>query len=341
MQSPLLDRISSLKQLVEAPTYDIVVVGGGATGLGVAVDAATRGLRVALLEQHDFAKGTSSRSTKLVHGGVRYLAMGDIKLVHDALRERGITFANAPHITRTQSFIIPCYPFFAKLKYLLGLKFYDWLAGRRSIGKSTAVSKAEIQRHFPNLKSDKLKGGVRYFDGQFDDARLAINLAQTATMHGATVINYCRVTGLGKSEKGKVNGVRFTDLETGITYSLRAKAIINATGVFVDDLLLMDTGTHKPIAKPRPGTHSVLDHTFLGGDEALMIPKTSDGRVLFGLPWHGHLLIGTTDVPVDHPSLEPNPTTSEVDFILETASNYLVKAPKKEDIRTIFAGLRP
>ena len=341
MQFQLLNRISSLKQLKDSPLYDMVVIGGGATGLGIAVDAATRGVRVALLEQHDFAKGTSSRSTKLVHGGVRYLAMGDLKLVHDALRERGITFANAPHVTHKQPFIIPCYSFFSKLKYLIGLKFYDWLAGRRSIGKSTSVTKEEIIQHFPNLKSDNLKGGVRYFDGQFDDARLAINLAQTATTHGATLINYCRVTGVIKSNEGKIKGVCFTDLDGGVSYDLSAKVVINATGVFVDDVLRMDTGTHKPIVKPSQGTHIVLDHSFLGSNEALMIPKTSDGRVLFGVPWHGHLLIGTTDVPVEHPSLEPDPTSSEVTFILETAAKYLIKAPKKDDILSVFAGLRP
>ncbi len=341
MQRHPLSRISSLKQLTDQPQFDVVVVGGGATGLGIAVDAATRGLKVALLEQHDFAKGTSSRSTKLVHGGVRYLAMGDFKLVHDALRERGIAFANAPHVTRIQPFIIPCYSHFSKLKYLVGLKLYDWLAGRRSIGKSTAVSKAEIQRHFPNLKSTNLKGGVRYFDGQFDDARLAINLAQTAATYGATMANYCRVTGLLKSGDGKINGVRFQDLDTGTSYELGAKAVINATGVFVDDVLLMDTGNHKPIVKPSQGTHIVLNHAFLGSDEALMIPETSDGRVLFGVPWHGHLLIGTTDVPIEHHSLEPNPSDAEIDFILETAASYLKKAPKKEDILSVFAGLRP
>lgn len=341
MQLQLLNRISSLKQLADNPQYDIVVIGGGATGLGIAVDATTRGLKVALLEQHDFAKGTSSRSTKLVHGGVRYLAMGDIKLVYDALRERGIVFKNAPHVTRIQPFIIPCYSLFSKLKYLIGLKLYDWLAGRRSIGKSRAVTSEEIRQNFPNLKPRDLKGGVRYFDGQFDDARLAINLAQTAATHGATMINYCRVTGLVKSDDGKISGVCFEDLDTGTSHEVRAKAVINATGVFVDNVLMMDTGDHKPIVKPSQGTHIVLDHSFLGSDEALMIPKTSDGRVLFGVPWHGHLLIGTTDIPVEHPSLEPTPTDAEVDFILNTAANYLTKAPKKEDILSIFAGLRP
>lgn len=341
MQPRLLNRISSLKQLADGLTYDIVVIGGGATGLGVAVDAATRGLKVALLEQHDFAKGTSSRSTKLVHGGVRYLAMGDFKLVHDALRERGIIFANAPHVTHSQPFVIPCYSFFSKLKYLVGLKLYDRLAGRRGIGKSTAVTKEEIQRSFPNLKTQGLHGGVRYFDGQFDDARLAINLAQTATTNGATIINYCRVSGLIKTEDGKVSGVRFEDVETGISRELAAKVVINATGVFVDDVLMMDTGSHKAIVRPSQGTHILLDHSFLGSHEALMIPKTSDGRVLFGVPWHGHLLVGTTDVPIEHHSLEPTPSDAEIDFILETTSSYLAKAPKREDVLSAFAGLRP
>lgn len=341
MQPHLLNRISSLKQLAERSPYDIVVIGGGATGLGIAVDGASRGLKTALLEQNDFAKGTSSRSTKLVHGGVRYLAMGDIKLVREALRERGILFANAPHIAHIQPFVIPCYSLFSKWKYLVGLKLYDWLAGRRSIGKSTLVAKREIQQNFPFLKSKNLRGGIRYFDGQFDDARLAVHLAQTATAYGATILNYSRVTSLVKSDDGKVCGVRFTDLNTGTDHELKAKTVINATGVFVDDVLMMDTGNHKPIVKPSQGTHVVLNQSLLGGNEALMIPKTSDGRVLFGVPWHGHLLLGTTDVPVEQHSLDPKPSDMEIDFILGTAANYLTKAPEKTDVLSVFAGLRP
>lgn len=341
MQPHLLNRRSSLAEIAATSPYDMLVIGGGATGLGVAVDAASRGLKTLLLEQNDFAKGTSSRSTKLVHGGVRYLAMGDFKLVREALRERGILFANAPHIAHVQSFVIPCYSHFSKWKYLIGLKLYDWLAGKYSIGKSKQVSTDEIRRNFPFLKSTNLKGGVRYFDGQFDDARLAIHLAQTATQYGATLLNYGRVTRLLKSDDGKVSGVHFVDLNTGSEHEVIAKTIINATGVFVDDVLKMDTGTHKPIVKPSQGTHIVLSQAVLGGNEALMIPKTSDGRVLFGVPWHGHLLLGTTDVPVDGHSLDPKPSDSEIDFILETASGYLTNTPKKADIQSVFAGLRP
>jgi len=341
MRPQLLNRISSLKQIADPPQYDIVVIGGGATGLGIAVDGASRGLKTVLLEQNDFAKGTSSRSTKLVHGGVRYLAMGDFKLVREALRERGILFANAPHIAHIQPFVIPCYSLFSKWKYLIGLKLYDWLAGRYSIGKSTLVTKGEIQQSFPFLKSKNLTGGIRYFDGQFDDARLAIHLAQTATAHGATILNYSRVTSLLKSDNGTVNGVRFADLNTGTDHELKARTVINATGVFVDDVLMMDAGNHKPIVKPSQGTHIVLNQSLLGGNEALMIPKTSDGRVLFGVPWHGHLLLGTTDVPVERHSLDPKPSDMEIDFILGTAAKYLTKAPGKADVLSVFAGLRP
>jgi Glycerol-3-phosphate dehydrogenase len=341
MQPQQFHRISFLKQVSSNPQYDLAIIGGGATGLGIAVDGAARGLKTILLEQHDFAKGTSSRSTKLVHGGVRYLAMGDVKLVHEALRERGILFANAPHLAHSQPFVIPCYSVFSKWKYLIGLKLYDWLAGSRRIGNSTFVSKEEVRKNFPLLKPDRLKGGVRYFDGQFDDSRLAINLAQTAAAFGAAVINYCRVTNLLKSDNGRINGIRFIDMETGTSHELKAKMVVNATGVFVDDILAMDTGDHKPIVKPSQGTHIVIDRSFIGGNEALMIPKTSDGRVLFGVPWHNHLVIGTTDIPVDHHALEPKPTDKEIDFILETAANYLTKAPKKEDVLSVFAGLRP
>lgn len=341
MQPHPFHRDSFLKQVHEDSRFDLVVIGGGATGLGVAVDGAARGLRTLLLEQHDFAKGTSSRSTKLVHGGVRYLAMGDVKLVHEALRERGILFSNAPHLAHSQPFVIPCYSVFSKWKYLIGLKLYDWLAGKWRIGKSTFVSKTEVRKSFPFLKPGGLKGGVRYFDGQFDDARLAVNLARTAAAFGAAVINYCRVTDVLKSESGRVNGVCFVDGETGESYRVQARAVVNATGVFVDDILRMDTGSHKPLVKPSQGTHIVINNSFIGGKEALMIPKTSDGRVLFGVPWHNHLVVGTTDIPVDQHSLEPRATDQEIDFILNTASNYFTNKPTRTDVLSVFAGLRP
>ncbi|SFC48463.1 glycerol-3-phosphate dehydrogenase [Parapedobacter composti] len=341
MQTPLLDRNTSLDQALRTPQWDIAIVGGGATGLGVALDAASRGYKTILLEQHDFAKGTSSRSTKLVHGGVRYLAMGDIKLVYEALRERGIIFKNAPHLAHAQPFIIPCYSLFSKWKYLVGLKVYDWMAGRYRIGKSTFITKAETSRALPGVKTRNLKGGVRYFDGQFDDARLAVNLAQTAAGYGAALLNYTKVTALLKDENGKMAGLQFVDVENATTHTIRAKAVVNATGVFVDDILKLDTGDHRPLVRPSQGTHIVVDRTFLGDKEALMIPQTSDGRVLFGVPWHGHLLLGTTDTPIDQHSLEPVPLDTEIDFILNTAAAYLSNPPKRSDIRSIFAGLRP
>jgi len=337
----LLDRTTALHQAGTHTEWDIAIIGGGATGLGIAVDAATRGYKTILLEQHDFAKGTSSRSTKLVHGGVRYLAMGDIRLVYDALHERGVIFRNAPHLAHTQPFIIPCYSVFSKWKYLIGLKIYDWLAGRYRIGKSTFVPKKETHDSLPGIKTDRLKGGVRYFDGQFDDARLAVNLAQTAATYGATVLNYCKVTELCKDSRGRLTGLRFTDGETKKDFQVNAKAIINATGVFVDDILQLDVDEHRPLVRPSQGTHVVVDRNFLGTRDALMIPETSDGRVLFGVPWHNYLLLGTTDTPIATHSLEPLPLDAEIDFILKTAAAYLTHPPKRTDILSIFAGLRP
>ncbi|SEL06296.1 glycerol-3-phosphate dehydrogenase/oxidase [Parapedobacter koreensis] len=341
MSTPVFDRNAALQQAAKHSPWDFAIIGGGATGLGIAVDAATRGYKTLLVEQHDFAKGTSSRSTKLVHGGVRYLAMGDIKLVLHALHERGILFNNAPHLAHIQSFLIPCYSFFDKWKYLIGLKLYDWLAGRYRIGKSTFVSTKETVSHIPGINTNGLKGGIRYFDGQFDDARLAINLGQTAAQYGGTLLNYCRVTKLLKDDHGKVIGIGFTDEETGREFEINAQVVINATGVFVDDILQLDIDKHQPLIRPSQGTHVVVDRAFLGNRDALMIPKTSDGRVLFGIPWHGQLLLGTTDVPISTHSLEPRPLDAEIDFILKTAATYLTNPPQRKDILSVFAGLRP
>lgn len=338
---PLLDRAQSLEKLRHTPVWDIAIIGGGATGLGIAVDAASRGYRTLLLEQHDFAKGTSSRSTKLVHGGVRYLAMGDIKLVYSALRERGIIFRNAPHLARPQSFIIPCYSLFSKLKYVIGLKIYDWLAGKYRIGRSSLLSRSETEKRLPGIKTTGLNGGVQYFDGQFDDARFAVNLAQTAVQHGAALLNYCEVTALTKSPAGKMEGLTCIDAESGQSVTIRAACVINATGVFVDEVLRMDTDNHQALVRPSQGTHIVLDRSFLGQQDALMIPKTSDGRVLFGVPWHDHIVLGTTDTPITESEAEPLPLDQEIQFILDTAAAYLVKAPQISDVKSIFAGLRP
>lgn len=336
-----LDRARSLHQIRNTPIWDMTIIGGGATGLGIALDAASRGYKTLLLEQSDFAKGTSSRSTKLVHGGVRYLAQGDIKLVYSALRERGIIFKNAPHVARKQSFTIPCYSLFSKFKFLIGLKLYDWLAGSYRIGKSSFIPKKSMAGQLGGIRTEGLKGGVEYYDGQFDDARLAINLGQTASYYGATLLNYSRVNKLSKNGQGKIDGLEYIDEETGSNYKIRSKAVVNATGVFVDDILSMDKSDHKPLVRSSQGIHLVVDRSFLGGESALMIPETSDGRVLFGVPWHEHLVLGTTDTPLNAHSLEPRALESEINFILQTAGQYLLRKPQRNDVLSIFAGLRP
>ena len=320
--------------------WDLVIVGGGATGLGVAVDAAARGFKTLLLEQADFAKGTSSRSTKLVHGGVRYLAQGNIGLVIEALRERGILFRNAPHLVRNEKFIIPNYSWASSLFYSIGLSVYDLLSGRRSFGRSRLISKTELVRRIPNIRQRGLKSGVLYHDGQFDDARLAISLARTSVDKGATVLNYFRVTGLTK-DAGRIDGVLAIDQETGKNYRFRAKTVINATGVFVDELLMMDAPESRPLVQPSQGVHLVFDLSFLGPHDALMIPKTSDGRVLFAIPWHDRMLVGTTDTPVHAHQLEPRALEEEISFILDAAAQYLTVIPTRNDVRSVFAGLRP
>lgn len=321
--------------------YDVIVIGGGATGLGVALDAASRGFKTLLLEQADFAKGTSSRSTKLVHGGVRYLALGDISLVYEALFERGLLFRNAPHVVNMQPFVIPNYHWWGQLLYGVGLKIYDWMSWRYRFSKTSLLGRQAVIDLLPNVERKGLKGGVLYYDGQFDDARLAVNLAQTSAEQGAHLINYMRVVGLTKDESGRVKGVRARDMETGEEYTVSGKAVVNATGVFVDDVLQMNATGQEPLVRPSQGVHIVLDHAFLEGTHAMMIPSTEDGRVLFAVPWHDHLLVGTTDTPLEKHSLEPVALQEEVDFILKTVRQYLVRKPQEKDVLSIFAGLRP
>jgi glycerol-3-phosphate dehydrogenase len=333
-------REEMIARLEATDEWDVLVIGGGATGLGVAVDSALRGYKTALIEQSDFAKGTSSRSTKLVHGGVRYLAQGNIKLVYHALRERGLLLKNAPHLVKKQNFIIPVFSQFERLKYLVGLKMYDWLAGRLSFGSSRFLSKAEVAQQFPTLRTKGLIGGIEYFDGQFDDARLAINLAQTAAEESAVMLNYVRVEELTKTN-GIVDGLKCRDMESGKTYQLKAKAVINATGVFVDDVLRLDEAGKAPMVSPSQGVHIVLKLSAMKSSAALMIPETRDGRVLFAIPWHEHLLIGTTDTPVDVHALEPRALEKEIAFILETVGQFIEPSPTRENILSTFAGLRP
>ena len=321
--------------------WDIIVIGGGATGVGCALDAATRGLDVLLLEQHDFGKGTSSRSTKLIHGGVRYLAQGNIALVREALRERGLLMKNAPHVVHKQTFIVPCYSHWQKLFYGTGLKIYDLLSGNYSLGKSRVLSKSETLDHVKNIKPTGLRGGVLYYDGQFDDTRLLIDLAVAADKYGAALLNYSPVTALTKTADGKIDGVEFEDSETGETIFARSKTVINATGAFSDAVRTMSDATSPKMLTHSQGIHLVFDRKFLPGDDAVMIPKTSDGRVLFCIPWHGHTLVGTTDTPIETAELEPNAFEAEIDFVLETAGAYLLEKPGRGDILSVFAGVRP
>lgn len=338
----LTDR-TRLIQSISNPekVWDIIIVGGGATGLGAALDAASRGYQTLLLEQADFAKGTSSRSTKLVHGGVRYLAQGNIGLVREALYERGLLLKNAPHLVKNLSFIIPNYRWWEGLFYTIGLGIYDLLAGKLSFGRTKHISKKQILGDLPGINPKGLHGGVVYHDGQFDDSRLAVNLAQTCLEQSATILNYFRVTGLIKNSQQKISGVKAIDVETGSTYQFKAKAVVNATGVFVDELLQMDKPEDKPLVRPSQGVHVVIERSFMPSDEALMIPKTPDGRVLFVVPWHDKLVVGTTDTPINSHSLEPVALNQEIDFILNTAARYLSKAPTRDDVLSVFAGLRP
>ncbi len=338
----IADRSRLLRSLSEpGKEWDIIVVGGGATGLGTALDAASRGYQTLLLEQADFAKGTSSRSTKLVHGGVRYLAQGNIGLVREALYERGLLLKNAPHLVKNVSFIIPNYHWWEGIFYTIGLGIYDLLAGKLSFGRTKHISKKELLDKLPGVEPKGLYGGVVYHDGQFDDSRLAINLAQTCLEQGTTVLNYFKVTGLIKNGQGKIAGVSATDIETGTMYQLKAKTVINATGVFVDDLLQMDAPEKRPLVRSSQGVHLMIDRSFMPAHDALMIPKTDDGRVLFVVPWHGKLVVGTTDTPLDAHSLEPVALESEIEFILNTAAKYLAKSPTRKDVLSVFAGLRP
>ncbi len=326
---------------MQSSTWDMLVIGGGATGLGTALDASTRGFKTLLLEQADFSKGTSSRSTKLVHGGVRYLAQGDISLVLEALRERGLLRQNAPHLVKNQAFVIPNYSWWTGPFFTVGMKVYDMMAGSLGLGPSEHISKEQTLKAIPNISEEELTGGVIYYDGQFDDSRLAINLAQTITENNGVLLNYFKVTGLLKDSTGMVNGVTATDMESGEKFQIKSKVVINATGVFVDDILKMNDPEAKKIVRPSQGVHIILDRSFLQGESAIMIPKTSDGRVLFAVPWHNKVVVGTTDTPLDEASLEPRALDEEIDFILTTAAQYLKKAPTKEDVLSIFAGLRP
>jgi glycerol-3-phosphate dehydrogenase len=335
------DRKDLINNATQVDEFDLIVIGGGSTGLGIALDSATRGYKTLLLEQLDYAKGTSSRSTKLVHGGVRYLAQANISLVREALKERGLLEQNAPHLVKNQTFLIPNYTWWEGPYYTLGLKAYDFLAGKLSLGKSKHVNKNETIRKLPTIQKNKLKGSVSYQDGQFDDSRLAINIAQTAIENGASLLNYFKVKNLTKGNNNQVSGVIAIDQESQKEHIFKGKAIINATGVFADAILQMDQPGAKKRIQPSQGVHLVFDKSFLPSEDAIMIPKTDDGRVLFAVPWHDKVIVGTTDEIVDQHSTEPKATEKEVDFILETFNRFIEKKATRKDIKSIYAGLRP
>ncbi len=334
-----MDRQHMIDALAGEP-FDMIVIGGGASGLGVAVDAQTRGYRTVLLEAHDFAKGTSSRSTKLVHGGVRYLQQGNVALVLEALRERGLLCRNASHLVHDLAFVVPRYRWWEGPFYGVGLKLYDRLAGRLNIARSRVLDRKSTIERIPNVETENLLGGVMYHDAQFDDARLAVTLALTAADHGAVMLNHFPVVGLVK-EEGQIVGVRARDVEAGREIEIRARVVVNATGVFADRLRRLDEPDATATIAPSQGIHLVLDRMFQPSDTAIMVPQTDDGRVLFVIPWHGRCLVGTTDTRVETIDEEPRPLDEEIEFVLRNASRYLERTPTRDDILSVFAGLRP
>jgi glycerol-3-phosphate dehydrogenase len=334
-------RAELLEQLDDpGEIWDVIVIGGGATGLGTAVEAASRGYRTLLLEQEDFSAGTSSRSTKLIHGGVRYLRQGNIALVQEALHERGLLIRNAPHLVHNLAFVVPLYDWWEGPFYGIGLMLYDMMAGSLGLGPSRQLTRSETLEQIPTVTARGLRGGVIYHDGQFDDARLAVCLARTLEDLGGTPLNYVEVTGIEK-RNGVVRGVRARDRESGREYLLKSRSVVNATGVFCDGVRLLDDPQAVPLVAPSQGVHLVLDRGFLPGASAIMIPRTEDGRVLFAVPWHDRVVIGTTDTPVDRVALEPRPLPQEIDFLLEHASLHLERRPGRSDVLSAFAGLRP
>ena len=335
-----MNRSQQLEALATDTIWDIIVIGGGATGLGSALDAATRGYKTLLIESHDFAKGTSSRSTKLVHGGVRYLEQGNIKLVREALRERGYLLKNAPHLTSVQTFIVPVFSWWEKMFYGIGLKFYDLLSGKLSLGDTQILSKKETIAHLPTINTEKLSGGILYFDGQFDDSHLAIELAATAINKGATIINYCKAIGFVKTND-KITGVACIDVVSEKKYTLKTKVVVNATGVFTNAIVQMDDHLQHDLVSPSQGIHLVVDAKFFPGMDALMIPKTDDGRVLFAVPWHNKVVLGTPDTPIEEILLEPKPLEEEIEFIINHINRYCTTLITRTNINSVYVGLRP
>ena len=335
-----MNRNDSIIKLNKVLEWDIVIIGGGASGLGIAVDASKRGYKTLLLEKYDFGKGTSSRSTKLIHGGVRYLQNGDITLVIESLKERGILKRNAPHLVQDLSFVIPTYDWWASPFYGIGMKIYDMMAGKLGLGKSVIISKKETEKLIPNVNKKGLRGGVIYHDGQFDDSRMAITLALSANSKKTALLNYCNVDGLIK-KNNEIVGLSFTDSTNSKKYQVKSKVVINATGVFAEEIIRMEQPKIEKMIQPSQGVHIVLEKKFLKSKHAILIPHTSDGRVLFAVPWKNYVVVGTTDTQIKDANDEPKPLKEEIEFILKNAGKYMTIKPKRGDIKSVFAGLRP
>jgi glycerol-3-phosphate dehydrogenase len=343
-----MKRAELLELLPRHGVYDLAVVGGGATGLGVALDAALRGFSVVLLESHDFAGGTSSRSTKLLHGGVRYLAQGNLALVREALAERATVLRIAPHLAQPLPFVMPSYKWWQTPFYGIGLKLYDLLAGSAGLGRTEFLSRAQTLQALPGVKPDGLRGGVKYWDGQFDDARLALALARSAEAAGAHVLNYAEVTAVRQlaGGDGPLSAIDVSDRCGSATFQLQARCVVNATGVWVDALRdhtqpAANPDTPSRMVSPSQGVHVVVDRDFMPGGHALLVPKTRDGRVLFAVPWLGKLVLGTTDTPRRDLPREPDAFAEELEFIIGEASQALSRPVHRKDIRSIWVGLRP
>ena len=341
-----LDRTEMLKRVEERTTdWDVIIVGGGATGLGIALDSVSRGYQTLLLERDDFTKGTSSRSTKLIHGGVRYLKQGNISLVFEALQERGKLRNNAPHLVRELPFVLPAKHIWGRWFYRIGLWLYDRLAGKRGFGPSKSLGLSQLKQKVSSLNTHRLSGGVMYYDGQTDDARLGLSLMKTAVKHGATILNYADVKDFIRDDQGRVTGVCFHDLiakdHTTHTHQATGSVVINSTGVFIDQLRKAEKQTVDPMVMPSQGAHLVLPKRFLPGETAIIFPNTPDGRVLFAIPWYDRVIVGTTDVPREEIEVDPKPLEEELEFILDLAQTHLTPAPQRSDVLSIFAGLRP
>ena len=335
-------REDMLAQLREDVLWDVVVIGGGATGTGIAVDAASRGLKVVLLEAQDFSAGTSSRSTKLIHGGVRYMKNPrDWGLVREALKERRLLIQNAPHLVHSKPFILPCYKKWEREFYTVGLGIYAAMTyGGYGIGRTSSLSREETMSRLPGVKAEGLMGGVQFYDGQFDDARLAVALMRTAHDQGALTLNYMPVTGI-EYRGGWIQSVTATDKETGEEFRIRTKMVFNAAGAWVDPIRRMIDPEASTLVQVSRGSHILLDKSFMPGETGMLIPKTRDGRVLFAIPWHDMLLVGTTDVEQREADFDPKVSDEEIDFMIETASGYLDKPITRADVKATFAGLRP